>query len=49
MQKPNQVQYRKVLSVIIRAKIRPSGSATIIRIALANQVADSVSDMMLRL
>ena len=45
----SQVQYRNALSVKILAKISPSGSATIIRSAAANQEADTDKDMIPRL
>lgn len=35
----DQVQYRNVLSVIIRAKINPSGNARMIKSAAASQEA----------
>lgn len=44
-----QVQYLNPLSVRIRAKISPSGSAAIIRIADANQDAAADNDMIPRL
>ena len=45
----NQLQYRNILSVSILAKISPSGRHTMIRIAEANQEADTSSDIMPRL
>ena len=45
----NQLQYRNILSVSILAKISPSGRHTMIRIAEANQEADTSKDMMPRL
>ena len=44
-----QVQYLNPLSVRIRAKISPSGSEAIIRIADANQDAATDNDMIPRL
>lgn len=45
----NQVQYRKVLSVRILAKMSPRGRAAMIRIAAANQEAAVASDIIPRL
>ena len=45
----DQVQYRKVLSVRILAKMSPKGRAAMIRIAAANQEAAVASDIIPRL